>query len=88
MQVRNIGEAKDIQMLASAWANLVSTETVTMDDETENYVRRTVLDAPPRMTPRPEPQEKSEGQKGTVDPESRRSGTGNRDTEPGFEADE
>lgn len=53
MQVRNIGEGKDIQMWASAMSNLVSQGIVTMDDPTEQWVRKQA-DMPQKLEPRPE----------------------------------
>ena len=51
LAVRNIGEARDLQMLGSALAGLVAQGVVEMDDTTEQWVRK-VFDMPPRTTPR------------------------------------
>ena len=45
LQVRNIGETKDLQQWASAVANLMARNAVTPDIDTEQWVR-SVLDAP------------------------------------------
>lgn len=41
LQVRNIGETKDLQSLASGLASLFSQEAITPDRDTENWIRRT-----------------------------------------------
>lgn len=55
LAVRNLGEARDLQMLGSALANLVAQDVVQMDDDTEQWVRN-VFDMPLRTTPRTEVQ--------------------------------
>lgn len=45
LQVRNIGETRDLQMLGAAIANLLSQGGFEMDDPTENWLRR-VFDMP------------------------------------------
>lgn len=52
LKVRNIGEVKDLQMWATAIANLVDKEVITMDDDTEQFCRD-VAQIPRRRTPRP-----------------------------------
>jgi hypothetical protein len=52
LQVKNVGQAKDLQMWAAAMANLVDKNLITMDDETEQWVR-TNVDAPKKLGPRP-----------------------------------
>lgn len=52
MKVRNIGEGRDLQMFASAWANLVAQRLITPDEETEAYVRQ-VFDFPKKIGKRP-----------------------------------
>jgi hypothetical protein len=54
LQVKNVGQAKDLQMWASAMANLVDKQLITMDDETEQWVRSQV-DAPRKLGSRPTP---------------------------------
>ena len=54
MQVRNIGEGKDIQMWASAMSNLISQQAITVDLETEQWIRKQV-DMPGKLGPRPTP---------------------------------
>lgn len=54
LKVRNIGETKDLQMWASAMANLVGKNAIQVDDDTENFIRAQV-DFPKRSTPRYEP---------------------------------
>lgn len=39
LKVRNIGEIKDFQMWSSGMANLANAELISIDEETENYVR-------------------------------------------------
>lgn len=58
LQVRNIGEGKDIQMWASAMSNLISQEAITVDLETEQWIRQQV-DMPAKLGERPEPTEDS-----------------------------
>jgi Protein of unknown function (DUF935) len=48
LQVRNIGETRDLQMFAAALANLFSQQVVTGDEETENWVR-TQFDMPAKQ---------------------------------------
>jgi hypothetical protein len=45
MRVRNIGETKDLQMFASAHANLLKQTAITLNLETENWYRE-ALDMP------------------------------------------
>lgn len=52
MSVRNIGESKDIQMWTSGMANLVDKQIITMDLESEQYVRG-VVQWPKKIGPRP-----------------------------------
>lgn len=52
LKVRNIGEVKDLQMWASAMANLVGKGAIEVDEDTENFIRAQV-DFPKRTTPRP-----------------------------------
>lgn len=52
MKVRNVGEARDLQLFAAAMANLAKQKIITMDDETENWVRK-VVDMPAKLGPRP-----------------------------------
>jgi hypothetical protein len=40
LQVRNIGEAKDLQMWAAAMSNLKSKGLIQIDDETEQWIRK------------------------------------------------
>lgn len=56
LQVRNIGEGKDIQMWASAMSNLISQEAITVDLETEQWIRQQV-DMPAKLGERPLPSE-------------------------------
>ncbi len=60
LQVRNIGEGKDIQMWASAMSNLISQEAITVDIETEQWIRQQV-DMPAKLGERPEPTDSSNG---------------------------
>lgn len=52
LQVKNVGQAKDLQMWGAAMANLVDKRLITMDDETEAWVRDNV-DAPRKLGSRP-----------------------------------
>jgi hypothetical protein len=47
LKVRNIGETRDLQMLAAALANLFSQDALTDDDPTEEWIRK-VFDMPRR----------------------------------------
>lgn len=53
MQVRNIGQTRDLQQLAAALANVTDKELIVPDDSTENWVRD-IFDMPRRTAPRPE----------------------------------
>jgi len=48
LQIKNIGETKDLQQWGSAVANLAAQNLITLDLETEQWVR-SILDAPPKM---------------------------------------
>jgi hypothetical protein len=50
LQVRNIGEAKDLQQWAAAMANLIGKEAIIVDDATEQWIRKQ-MDMPKRTTP-------------------------------------
>lgn len=50
MKVRNVGEAKDLQMWASAMRNLIDVGAITCDEETEAWIRDQ-LDMPKLQTP-------------------------------------
>lgn len=52
LKVRNIGEVKDVQMWAAAVSNLASQEVISVDDDTEQYVRE-VLQFPHKLGKRP-----------------------------------
>lgn len=52
MKVRNIGETKDLQMWATAFANLVDKNIITMDLEDEQWARN-VMDMPMKLKDRP-----------------------------------
>lgn len=52
LRVRNIGEGKDMQMWASAMANLIAQRAITVDLETEQWIR-TQIDAPIKLGDRP-----------------------------------
>jgi Protein of unknown function (DUF935) len=54
LAVRNIGETRDLQMFASALANLYAQSVVTSDPETEAWVRR-VFDMPSKSGAGPPP---------------------------------
>ena len=47
LRVRGIGEARDLQMIAAGLRNLVSENIISVDDDTERYVRR-IFDLPVR----------------------------------------
>jgi hypothetical protein len=49
LQVRNIGETRDLQMLGAALANLLANGGITMDLETENWIRD-VFDMPDKSS--------------------------------------
>ena len=52
LKVRNIGETRDLQMLAAALANLFAQGGLTTDDPTEDWIRQ-VFDMPKLTTQRP-----------------------------------
>ena len=52
LQVRNIGEGKDIQMWAAAMSNLISQQAISVDLETEQWIRKQI-DMPGKLGPRP-----------------------------------
>lgn len=57
LKVRNIGDTRDLQMLASGIANLFAQNAITGDEETENWLRR-VWDMPPKAEgTRPTPEQ-------------------------------
>lgn len=89
MKVRNIGETKDLQMWASAHANLITSGAITLNEETENWYREN-MDMPFLLGPRPAPvpvptATPTSNGKGAVDPAHPKSGTGSTKTDPGFE---
>ena len=102
MRVRNVGETKDLQMWASAHANLFSQEILTKTFETEEWYREN-LDMPYLTKEEYEaaqtaaaPADNTNGVpvngngqsngKGGVDTQNVRSGTGNTNTTPGAES--
>lgn len=92
MRVRNIGETKDMQMWSSALANLFSQGVLTPNATTENWAREQ-LDMPYLIGEQPaptvttgEPQANGKSQRGSVDTQNVRSGTGNTNTQPGAES--
>lgn len=52
MKVRNIGQSKELQQIASAFASLADKNIITPDMPLEQHVRR-MLDAPAKIEPRP-----------------------------------
>jgi hypothetical protein len=68
LQVRNIGEGKDIQMWASAMSNLISQRGITMDLATEQWIRAQA-DMPLKLEDRP-----PEPESGGPGPTSQRGG--------------
>jgi hypothetical protein len=70
LQVRNIGETKDMQQWASGIANLINADAITPDIETENWVR-SIIDAPTKRGGVQTPLEKKMSpQKGAVTEEN------------------
>ena len=53
LRVRNIGEGRDMQMWASAMANLIAQDAITVDLATEQWIREQI-DAPRKLGERPE----------------------------------
>jgi len=101
MRVRNVGETKDIQMWASAHANLLSQGALTKTFDTENWYRENLdmpfLTSEEWQAALEEARESNEsndregdplsnGDRGSVDTNNRRSGTGNTNTTPGAES--
>lgn len=94
IKVRNVGETKDLQMWASAHANLIHEGVITLDDETEDWYREN-LDMPFLLGTRPAPVVKEaatstngngNGNKGSVNPGHPNAGTGSTKTDPGFQS--
>jgi phage gp29-like protein len=73
LKLRNIGETKDLQMWASAIANLIAQNAITVDEETEQWVREQI-DAPeliggrPVLDGQPAPASPQKGDVRTTDP--------------------
>lgn len=65
MRVRNIGETKDLQMWASAMANLAAQNLITLDLETEQWVRENI-DAPDKLGGKQTPEANGNGAGGGV----------------------
>jgi hypothetical protein len=81
LQVRNIGETKDLQMWASAIANLLSQEAITVDTEFEQWIREQI-DGPLLLGERPAPAAEgttapNDGNKGGVRTNDAKQGQGN-----------
>lgn len=55
LQVKNIGETKDMQQWASGMANLIARNAITVDYEFEQWVRA-IVDAPPKTGGRQTPE--------------------------------
>jgi len=55
LQVKNIGETKDMQQWASGMANLIARNAITVDLEFEQWVR-SIVDAPPKTGGRQTPE--------------------------------
>jgi hypothetical protein len=85
VKVRNVGETKDLQMWASAHANLITAGALTMDDDSENWYREN-LDMPFLIGSRPVVPVANPNGKGAVQPANRKSGTGNTKTDAGAES--
>jgi len=71
LKVRSIGQSRDLQMFASALANMFNQEILTPDLATENWVRGKILDMPLKLEARPapapvQPQQNQQGQQGGV----------------------
>lgn len=86
MKVRNVGETKDLQMWASAHANMIHEGAITVDEDTENYYREN-LDMPYLLGMRPAPVKpaapaSTNGNKGSVKPGA--TATGDTSVPPGF----
>jgi hypothetical protein len=65
LQVRNIGETKDLQQWASGISNLVAQDIITPDIELEQWAR-SIVDAPSKRGGVQTPLEKKTSQKGDV----------------------
>jgi hypothetical protein len=53
LQVRGIGESKDLQMWSAAMRNLIDVGGITLDEPTEQWIRKQV-DMPKKLEPRPD----------------------------------
>lgn len=90
MRVRNIGEGRDMQMWASAMANLASRNLITLDLETEQWVREQI-DAPTKLGGRQTPEANTstgDNQRGGINPEVGDHGAGRRGVDVGFDSTE
>jgi hypothetical protein len=85
MRVRNVGETKDLQMWASAIANLLAQQAITPDFETEQWIREQI-DMPYKEGGIQTPAATQQSQKGGTNNAGANSGTGNTNTQPGFES--
>jgi len=86
MKVRNVGETKDLQNWASAHANLITAEAITVDEDTENWYREN-LDMPMLLTERPIREEDTTvGKNGKSSVRPGRAATGDTSVPPGFQS--
>lgn len=73
IKVRNIGETKDLQQWASAMANLSAQNLITLDLETEQWVR-SKIDAPLKIGEKQTPEANAGATKGNVNQENQEAG--------------
>jgi hypothetical protein len=85
MKVRNIGETKDLQQWAAALANLAAQNLITLDLETENWVR-SKIDSPLKLGDKQTPEANATNTGGTVEKkgnvEAGKGDAGNEGTPP------
>lgn len=63
--IRNIGESKDLQQLASAISNLLAQNGITMDYDTEQWIRK-LMDFPLKLGGKQTPENNATATKGNV----------------------
>jgi len=85
MKVRNIGETKDLQQWAAALANLAAQNLITLDIDTENWVR-SKIDSPLKLGGKQTPEANAGNTGGTVEKkgnvEAGKGDAGNEGTPP------
>lgn len=76
LKVRSIGQSRDLQMFASALANMFNQEILTPDLATENWVRGNILDMPMKLEDRPAPVTQTQPAQDTQGQQGQQGGVG------------